>query len=94
MTLVTDPALWWQLLTGPITSYQMRLSGPGKWQEARQAIMEQRARLEQPLREAARLPASSRLSPSYLSMRWALPCLVLLLAGALIAVLFSAFLCN
>ena len=47
--LKTDPALAWQVLTGPCTPYQYRLMGPGKWQGARDAIMTTMDRVRYPL---------------------------------------------
>ncbi|XP_072276056.1 dimethylaniline monooxygenase [N-oxide-forming] 2-like isoform X2 [Pyxicephalus adspersus] len=38
---LTDPKLAWQVFFGPCTPYQMRLTGPGKWPGARNAILTQ-----------------------------------------------------
>ncbi|XP_061834240.2 flavin-containing monooxygenase 5-like [Nerophis lumbriciformis] len=48
--LLTDPKLGLNLLTGPITPYQYRLKGPGKWTGARQAILTQWDRVAQPFK--------------------------------------------
>uniref|UniRef100_A0A671V4Q2 Flavin-containing monooxygenase n=1 Tax=Sparus aurata TaxID=8175 RepID=A0A671V4Q2_SPAAU len=47
---LTDPRLALQLLTGPCTPYQYRLTGPGKWAGAREAILTQWERVLQPFR--------------------------------------------
>lgn len=48
--LLTDPVLWMKVLFGPCNPYQYRLSGPGKWAGARQAIVTQWERVAQPFR--------------------------------------------
>ncbi|CAI5640022.1 dimethylaniline monooxygenase [N-oxide-forming] 5 isoform X1 [Oreochromis niloticus] len=45
-----DPALWAKVFFGPCTPYQYRLSGPGNWSGARQAIFTQWERVAQPFR--------------------------------------------
>ncbi|XP_063282226.1 flavin-containing monooxygenase 5-like [Pelobates fuscus] len=47
-TFLTDPKLAWEILFGPCTPYQYRLSGPGKWNGARQAILSQMDRVIKP----------------------------------------------
>ncbi|XP_049444139.1 flavin-containing monooxygenase 5-like isoform X6 [Epinephelus fuscoguttatus] len=47
--LLTDPRLGLTVLFGPSTPYQYRLKGPGKWAEARQAILTQWERVAQPM---------------------------------------------
>ncbi|KAM4574149.1 flavin-containing monooxygenase 5-like [Fundulus diaphanus] len=47
---LTDPTLALQVLLGPCTSYQYRLSGPGSWAGARQAILTQKQRIIRPFR--------------------------------------------
>ncbi|XP_054458151.1 flavin-containing monooxygenase 5-like [Anoplopoma fimbria] len=47
---LTDPRLALQVLLGPCTPYQYRLTGPGKWAGARQAIFTQWDRVHQPFR--------------------------------------------
>lgn len=42
--LVKDPKLALKIFFGPCTSYQYRLTGPGKWDGARSAIMGQMER--------------------------------------------------
>lgn len=48
--LIKDPKLALQLFFGPCTPYQYRLTGPGKWAGARQAILTQWERVVQPFR--------------------------------------------
>ncbi|XP_073332693.1 flavin-containing monooxygenase 5-like [Pagrus major] len=45
-----DPRLALQVLTGPCTPYQYRLTGPGQWAGARMAIVTQWERVLQPFR--------------------------------------------
>ncbi|CAJ0940024.1 unnamed protein product, partial [Ranitomeya imitator] len=47
---LTDPVLAWKVVFGPCNSYQFRLTGPGKWAEAREAIFTQWDRIKKPLR--------------------------------------------
>ena len=47
---LTDPRLALELLTGPCTPYQYRLTGPGKWAGARETILTQWERVLQPFR--------------------------------------------
>ncbi|XP_077389815.1 flavin-containing monooxygenase 5-like [Festucalex cinctus] len=47
--LLTDPRLGLNLLFGPISPYQYRLRGPGKWAGARQAILTQWDRVSLPM---------------------------------------------
>ncbi|XP_076582455.1 flavin-containing monooxygenase 5-like [Chaetodon auriga] len=46
----TDYPLFKRLLWGPVTAYQYRLAGPGKWEGARKAIFTQFDRMYQPLK--------------------------------------------
>lgn len=46
----TDYPLFKRVLWGPVTSYQYRLMGPGKWEGARRAIFTQFDRMYQPLK--------------------------------------------
>uniref|UniRef100_A0A3Q2Y9X2 Flavin-containing monooxygenase n=1 Tax=Hippocampus comes TaxID=109280 RepID=A0A3Q2Y9X2_HIPCM len=48
--LLTDYMLFKEVLWGPVTAYQYRLTGPGKWDGARQAILTQFQRMFQPLK--------------------------------------------
>lgn len=47
--LLTDPRVWSKVVFGPVTPYQYRLNGPGKWSGARTAILTQMDRVEQPM---------------------------------------------
>uniref|UniRef100_A0A8C6T951 Flavin-containing monooxygenase n=2 Tax=Neogobius melanostomus TaxID=47308 RepID=A0A8C6T951_9GOBI len=47
--LLTDPSLWSNVLFGPVTPYQYRLKGPGKWAGARKAILTQMDRVIEPM---------------------------------------------
>ncbi|XP_054458147.1 flavin-containing monooxygenase 3-like [Anoplopoma fimbria] len=46
----TDYPLFKRVLWGPVTAYQYRLMGPGKWEGARGAIFTQFDRMLQPLK--------------------------------------------
>nr|XP_020670359.1 dimethylaniline monooxygenase [N-oxide-forming] 1-like isoform X1 [Pogona vitticeps] len=59
MLLCKDPALATKIFFGPCSSYQYRLSGPGKWEGARSAIMGQWERTLKPLRTRV-VPDSQR----------------------------------
>ncbi|KAJ6653880.1 hypothetical protein lerEdw1_008628 [Lerista edwardsae] len=48
--LLQDPKLAFKIFFGPCTAYQYRLSGPGKWDGARSAIMSQWERTVKPTR--------------------------------------------
>lgn len=48
--LLTDPSLGLRVLFGPCTPYQFRLSGPGHWRGARQAIFTQWERVAKPMK--------------------------------------------
>lgn len=46
----TDYSLFKRVLWGPVTAFQYRLRGPGKWEGARRAIFTQFDRMKQPLK--------------------------------------------
>lgn len=48
--LFTDYPLFKKVLWGPVSAYQYRLMGPGKWDGARRAIFTQFDRMYQPLK--------------------------------------------
>ncbi|KAK5601874.1 hypothetical protein CRENBAI_019517 [Crenichthys baileyi] len=73
---LTDPTLALQVFMGPYTSYQYRLSGPGKWAGARQAILTQKQRIFQPFRTRVVLDETENEASSSLSI------LMALIAGA------------
>nr|XP_056700131.1 flavin-containing monooxygenase 5-like [Euleptes europaea] len=50
---LTDPKLAWLVFFGPCSPYQYRLEGPGKWDNARKAILTQRERIVKPFRTRA-----------------------------------------
>ncbi|XP_041646427.1 flavin-containing monooxygenase 5-like [Cheilinus undulatus] len=68
--LLTDPVLWMRVFFGPVSPYQYRLVGPGRWAGARQAILTQWERVHQPFRTRAVPEPDSR--PSMLSSLWML----------------------
>ncbi|TMS20295.1 Dimethylaniline monooxygenase [N-oxide-forming] 5 [Larimichthys crocea] len=81
--LLRDPVLWWKVIFGPCTPYQYRLTGPGQWAGARQAILTQWERVTQPFR--TRVVPEPDSGPSFLFSRW-----LLMLGGAVVtAVLIS-----
>ncbi|XP_051802581.1 flavin-containing monooxygenase 5 isoform X12 [Acanthochromis polyacanthus] len=47
--LLTDPRIGLSVAFGPVTPYQYRLGGPGKWAGARQAILTQWERMARPM---------------------------------------------
>ncbi|XP_068448898.1 flavin-containing monooxygenase 5-like [Clinocottus analis] len=60
--LLTDPRLAVQVLLGPCTSYQYRLTGPSQWAGARRAILTQWERVRRPFR--TRVPPEPETGPS------------------------------
>lgn len=70
MLLLRDPALWVQVVFGPCTPYQYRLTGPGRWAGARRAILTQWERVVQPFTSRAAPEAES--GASALSSLWLL----------------------
>ncbi|XP_059196500.1 flavin-containing monooxygenase 5-like isoform X2 [Centropristis striata] len=68
--LLRDPVLWVRVFFGPCTPYQYRLTGPGRWAGARQAILTQWERVAQPFRTRAVPEPESR--PSVLFSPWLL----------------------
>ncbi|TKS74792.1 Dimethylaniline monooxygenase [N-oxide-forming] 3 [Collichthys lucidus] len=81
--LLRDPVLWWKVIVGPCTPYQYRLTGPGQWAGARQAILTQWERVAQPFR--TRVVPEPDNGPSFLFSLW-----LLILGGAVVtAVLIS-----
>uniref|UniRef100_A0A0E9RSH7 Flavin-containing monooxygenase n=1 Tax=Anguilla anguilla TaxID=7936 RepID=A0A0E9RSH7_ANGAN len=52
--LVTDFPLFKWVLMGPVSTYQYRLMGPGKWSGARHAIFTQFDRMYQPSQDPVR----------------------------------------
>lgn len=62
--------LWVRVFFGPCTPYQYRLSGPGQWAGARQAILTQWERVVQPFR--TRVVPEPESKPSVLFSPWLL----------------------
>ncbi|XP_054836065.1 dimethylaniline monooxygenase [N-oxide-forming] 4-like [Eublepharis macularius] len=50
LLFLTDPKLGLEVFFGPCTSYQFRLTGPGKWEKARSTILTQWDRALKPLK--------------------------------------------
>ncbi|XP_030228450.1 dimethylaniline monooxygenase [N-oxide-forming] 5 isoform X5 [Gadus morhua] len=60
LKVFTNPKLGLKVFLGPCTPYQYRLTGPGRWNGARQAVLTQWDRVEQPFRtRAVQEPESS-----------------------------------
>uniref|UniRef100_A0A2H6N482 Flavin-containing monooxygenase n=1 Tax=Micrurus carvalhoi TaxID=3147026 RepID=A0A2H6N482_9SAUR len=51
--LLTDPKLAWEVYFGPYSATQFRLTGPGKWEGARNTILTQRERIIKPTKTRA-----------------------------------------
>ncbi|XP_053549127.1 flavin-containing monooxygenase 3 [Bombina bombina] len=77
---LTDPKLAWQVFFGPCSPYQFRLTGPGKWEGARKAILNQWNRTIQATRKRV-VSSHTQSSP-----------VILLLKLILIPLLFAALL--
>ncbi|XP_076873345.1 flavin-containing monooxygenase 5-like isoform X2 [Brachyhypopomus gauderio] len=77
--LLTVPAIGLRVLFGPFTPYQFRLSGPGRWEGARQAILTQWERLATPLQMR---PVPELKSSGFSS--WSLAGGALLIFGAIV----------
>ncbi|KAJ8277826.1 hypothetical protein GJAV_G00080510 [Gymnothorax javanicus] len=75
--LLRDPRLGLSVLLGPCTPYQYRLSGPGQWIGARQAILTQWERVTCPFKTRP-IPEPK---PSPLPRLLTLSCAVLLLVA-------------
>ncbi|KAJ1172155.1 hypothetical protein NDU88_004005 [Pleurodeles waltl] len=57
---LTDPRLAWEFFFGPATPYQFRLTGPDKWDGARNAILGQWERTDRATRSRA-VPKSNKM---------------------------------
>ncbi|XP_069497357.1 flavin-containing monooxygenase 3-like [Ambystoma mexicanum] len=55
---LTDPRLAWEVFFGPCSPYQFRLTGPGKWDGARKAILTQWDRTDRAM-TTRRVPGSN-----------------------------------
>jgi len=67
---LTEPQLWSKVFLGPCTPYQYRLTGPGQWEGARQAIHTQWDRVARPFR--TRLVPEPESSSSAVVSLWLL----------------------
>ncbi|XP_073498684.1 flavin-containing monooxygenase 3-like [Phyllobates terribilis] len=78
-----DPVLAWKVFFGPCNSYQFRLTGPGKWAGAREAILTQWDRIEKPLKTRV---VKQNTKPHWISfLPWIFCLCIILLAVALMA---------
>ncbi|XP_070381677.1 uncharacterized protein [Dermacentor albipictus] len=59
--LITDPKLYWTLITSPLLNYKYRLRGPHSWGGARDAILGYKDRMRAPLTR----PEADRKRPFY-----------------------------
>ncbi|KAM9324554.1 dimethylaniline monooxygenase [N-oxide-forming] 2-like [Gastrophryne carolinensis] len=64
--LFKDPTLAWNVFFGPCSAYQYRLTGPGKWRGARNAILTQWSRTLSP----AKTRVVSEMTESLPSSEW------------------------
>lgn len=65
---LTDYSLFKRVLWGPVTAYQYRLMGPGKWDGARRAVFTQFDRMYQALKTRQVLPCPYNLGPKILNL--------------------------
>ncbi|KAJ1172150.1 hypothetical protein NDU88_004000 [Pleurodeles waltl] len=72
---LTDPRLAWEVFFGPASPYQFRLTGPGKWDGARKAILGQWERTDRATRTRA-VPKSNNMKIFQLLQVLFLPFLV------------------
>ena len=56
---LTDPVLFYHLMFGPCVPYQWRLTGPGAWKGARNAIIHVQERIEAALQTKSHPQVSS-----------------------------------
>ncbi|XP_062616301.1 flavin-containing monooxygenase 5-like [Saccostrea cucullata] len=75
--MLTDPKLAAMVFFGPVTPYQYRVMGPGKWDGARQAILTQMKRNDYPL---ATRPLGFSETKSQKSSIWKLCLIILVIA--------------
>ncbi|XP_009953860.1 PREDICTED: dimethylaniline monooxygenase [N-oxide-forming] 5-like, partial [Leptosomus discolor] len=80
---LTDPKLALEVAFGPCTPYQYRLRGPGKWADAREAILTQRQRILKPLQTRhVEKQASASAMPLIFKLDWAPRTVAIIGAGA------------
>ncbi|KAM4641600.1 flavin-containing monooxygenase 5-like [Discoglossus pictus] len=65
--LFTDPKLAWELIFGPCSPHQYRLTGPGKWSGAREAILTLHDRIIKPTKTRV-LPDPPKKSKSLIQL--------------------------
>ncbi|KAI5127314.1 Dimethylaniline Monooxygenase [N-Oxide-Forming] 4 [Manis pentadactyla] len=82
LLLLKDPRLAWEVFFGPCTPYQYRLTGPGKWEGARNAILTQWDRTLKPLKTRVAPDPPTPASISRYLKAWGAP---VLLASLLLA---------
>ncbi|XP_060088584.1 dimethylaniline monooxygenase [N-oxide-forming] 4-like [Heteronotia binoei] len=73
LLFLTDPKLAFEVFFGPCTSYQYRLTGPGKWEKARTTILTQWDRALKPLKTRVIVSSSKHSSISCWLIVLALP---------------------
>ncbi|MEE6496147.1 hypothetical protein FKM82_002241 [Ascaphus truei] len=78
---LSDPVLAMKMFFGPCNPYQYRLTGPGKWAGAREAILNQWDRIDKPIRSRV-IKQDSYLSLS--SLLLGVLCFVALIAAFLV----------
>jgi dimethylaniline monooxygenase (N-oxide forming) len=76
--ILTDPKLAPAVFFGPVTPYQYRVMGPGKWSGARDAILTQWERTNYPL-ATRRLKLSPKPTNQY-SYFWKICFIILMIA--------------
>ncbi|KAG8189433.1 hypothetical protein JTE90_012507 [Oedothorax gibbosus] len=72
---ITDPKLFWAILTGPSLPYQYRLQGPGTWPGARDAILTYKQRVVAPLQRPGQTYVSRKRRSILLKLLILLPIL-------------------
>ncbi|KYO39786.1 hypothetical protein Y1Q_0006677 [Alligator mississippiensis] len=66
--LLTDPRLALLIFFGPCSPFQFRLTGPGRWDGARNAILTRKERIIKPTKTRVVRSSSNHSSVSYLLM--------------------------
>uniref|UniRef100_F6VVQ6 Flavin-containing monooxygenase n=1 Tax=Ornithorhynchus anatinus TaxID=9258 RepID=F6VVQ6_ORNAN len=84
LLFLKDPKLGLKVFFGPCSPYQYRLTGPGKWDGARKAILTQWDRVLKPLRTRLAPEPPSPPSTSKCLKVWGPPILLAAAAGVLI----------
>ncbi|KAM4023009.1 flavin-containing monooxygenase 5-like [Anomaloglossus baeobatrachus] len=63
---LSDPKLAWEIFFGPCTPFQYRLSGPGKWKDARKTILTQFERIVKPVKTRSMIGSYSHGSFNFM----------------------------